>query len=72
MRDEDRGLIKTEVYIFEPLGAEAVATLTLGERQLKVVCPWQEKLQIGEPVGLDFSLDKVHLFDRKSGDALTA
>jgi multiple sugar transport system ATP-binding protein len=71
VRDGDGGLIETEVYIFEPLGAEAVATLTLGEGQLKVVCPWQEKLQIGENVRLDFSLDKVHLFDRKTGQALT-
>jgi len=71
VRDGDGGLIETEVYIFEPLGAEAVATLTLGKGQLKVVCPWQEKLQIGENVRLDFSLDKVHLFDRKSGEALT-
>ena len=71
VRNEDRGLIETEVYIFEPLGAEAVATLTLGDGQLKVVCPWQDKLQIGENVRLDFSLDKVHLFDRKTGEALT-
>jgi multiple sugar transport system ATP-binding protein len=71
VRDADCGLIETQVYIFEPLGAEAVATLTLGEGQLKVVCPWQEKLQIGENVRLDFSLDKVHLFNRKTGEALT-
>jgi multiple sugar transport system ATP-binding protein len=71
VRNENGGLIETEVYIFEPLGAEAVATLTLGEGHLKVVCPWQEKLQIGENVRLDFSLDKVHLFDRKTGEALT-
>ena len=71
VKDGDDGLIETEVYIFEPLGAEAVATLTLGEGQLKVVCPWQEKLQIGENVRLNLNLDKVHLFDRKTGDALT-
>jgi multiple sugar transport system ATP-binding protein len=72
VKDGKDGLIETEVYIFEPLGAEAVATLTLGDRQLKVVCPWQEKLQIGENVRLGFSLDKVHLFDRKTGEALTS
>ena len=72
VRNEDRGLIETEVYIFEPLGAEAVVTLTLGEGQLKVVIPWQEKLQIGENVRLNFSLDKVHLFDRNTGEALTS
>ncbi len=71
VRNEECGLIETEVYIFEPLGAEAVATLTLGEGQLKVVCPWQEKLQIGENVRLNFGLDKVHLFDRNTGEALT-
>lgn len=71
VRNGERGMIETEVYIFEPLGAEAVATLTLGEGHLKVVFPWQEKLKIGENVRLDFNLDKVHLFDRKTGEALT-
>ena len=70
VKEEGGGLMETEVYIFEPLGAEAVATLTLGDEQIKVVCPWQEKLGIGEKVRLDFSLDKVHLFDRKTGEAL--
>lgn len=70
VKGEDGGLIEAEVYVFEPLGAEAVATLTLREGKMKVVCPWQDKLKIGERVRLDFNLDKVHLFDRKTGEAL--
>lgn len=68
--DSKEGLIAAEVYVFEPLGGEAVATLSVGGKRMKVVCPWEKKLKIGEKVGLSFSLDNVHLFDQKSGKAL--
>jgi multiple sugar transport system ATP-binding protein len=69
-KDSSKGLMSAEVYVFEPLGGEAVATLSLEEKRLKVVCPWEQKLKIGERVGLSFSLDKVYLFDRQTGLSL--
>jgi multiple sugar transport system ATP-binding protein len=70
VKDPARGFFMAEVYVFEPLGGEAVATLSLAEKKLKVVCPWEEKLRIGENVGLSFSLDKVYLFDQNTGKSL--
>ncbi len=64
------GLFDAEVYVFEPLGTEAVATLSLEETRLKVVCPWEMKLKIGERVGVSFNLNKVHLFDLQTREAL--
>jgi multiple sugar transport system ATP-binding protein len=69
-RAGQEGLMSAEVYVFEPLGGEAVATLSIADTRLKVVCPWEEKLKIGEQVGLDFSLDNVYLFDKKTGQSL--
>jgi multiple sugar transport system ATP-binding protein len=65
-----KGLIAAEVYVFEPLGGGAVATLTLKGKRLKVVCSWEEKLKIGENVGLSFSLDNIYLFDQQTGKSL--
>ncbi len=65
-----KGLFDTEVYVFEPLGTEAVATLNLDGLHLKVVCPWERKLKIGEKVAVGFNLNKVHLFERQTGEAL--
>lgn len=71
-REASKSLIQGEVYIFEPLGGEAVATVSVNEKLVKIVCPWEDKLSIGEKVGLDFPLSNVHIFDRKSGTALYA
>ena len=66
-KDAAGGFIQGEVYVFEPLGGEAVATVSVNEKLVKIVCSWEDKLAIGEKVGLSFSLSKVHIFDRKSG-----
>ncbi len=71
-KDAARGLIRGEVYVFEPLGGEAVATVRVNKKLVKIVCPWEDKLSTGEKVGLSFSLSNVYIFDRKSGTALLA
>lgn len=71
-KNADKGLIKGEVYVFEPLGGEAVATISLEDKLVKVVCPWEDKLSIGEKVGLNFSMAKVHMFKEQSGLAMYA
>jgi multiple sugar transport system ATP-binding protein len=70
-RDPAQGLIPAEVYIFEPLGGEAVATLTVKDTHIKVLCAWEDKLAIGSKVSISFASEKVHLFDRKTGLALS-
>jgi multiple sugar transport system ATP-binding protein len=71
-RDPAKGLIAGEVYIFEPLGGEAVATLSVEKILVKVLCSWDANLRIGEKVSLSFALDTVHVFDKDTGKALYA
>lgn len=70
-KGKKKGVITAEVYIFEPLGGEALVTLSLKDTLMKVVCPWREKLTIGDKVVLNFALEKVYLFHKKTGEALS-
>ena len=69
-REASKGLIQGEIYVFEPLGGEAVATVKVDEKLVKIVCPWEDKFSIEEKVGLNFSIENIHLFERQSGAAL--
>jgi ABC-type sugar transport system ATPase subunit len=71
-RDPTQGLIRGEVYVFEPLGGEAVATVSVEGKLVKVLCSWSSRLKIGEQVSLSFDLDTVHVFNRDTGKALYA
>ncbi len=70
--DPAKGLIHGEVYVFEPLGGEAVATVSVEGKLVKVLCSWSSRLKIGEQVSLSFDLDTVHVFNRDTGKALYA
>lgn len=67
-----RGLIDGEVYVFEPLGGEAVATVSVAGKLVKVLCSWSSSFKIGDKVSLGFDLDTVHLFNLDTGRALYA
>ena len=71
-KNADKGLIKGEVYVFEPLGGEAVATISVEDKLIKVLCPWEDKLSIGDRVGLNFSMANAHIFDKQSSLAVYA
>ncbi|MGA2479363.1 MAG: ABC transporter ATP-binding protein [Spirochaetia bacterium] len=71
-RDPAEGLIRGEVYVFEPLGGEAVATVSVQGKLVKVLCSWSSAFRIGEPVSLSFDLDTVHVFNRDTGKAFYA
>ena len=71
-QDPARGLIRGEVYVFEPLGGEAVATVSVEGKLVKVLCSWSSRLKIGDKVSLSFDLDTVHVFNRDTGRALYA
>ena len=71
-RDPAQGLIRGEVYVYEPLGGEAVATVSVQGKLVKVLCPWSSSLKIGDPVTLSFDLDTVHVFNRDTGRAFYA
>jgi len=68
-KDSNEGALAAEVYVFEPLGGEAVATLTVNGLTIKVACSPDRRLKIGDKVGLSFSVDDVHLFDAETGES---
>jgi multiple sugar transport system ATP-binding protein len=71
-QDPSQGLIRGEVYVFEPLGGEAVATVSIEGKLVKVLCSWSSRLKIGDKVSLSFDLDTVRVFNRDTGRALYA
>ena len=71
-RGAGKGLIDGEVYVFEPLGGEAVATVNVEGKLVKVLSSWAQGYRIGEKVSLDFALENVHVFERDTGKALRA
>ena len=75
IRPEDitlgQGGIQGEVYVVEPLGRDTLVTLNIGAETIKVIAPPGFKANPGEQVQLAFSVEKIHLFDKETGRALT-
>jgi ABC-type sugar transport system ATPase subunit len=70
--DVGKGVLEAEVYVFEPLGGEAVATFSVRGKRVKATCSADRRLKIGQKVGLSFSLDNIHLFNPGTGEALAS
>lgn len=68
--DSNNAMIAADVYVFELLGTEAVATLTINDAKLQVLCPSNAKLKIGQRIGLNFDLEKSYLFEPETGKSL--
>lgn len=62
--------IETEVYVVEPLGRDILVSVKLGKSMIKFFAPPSFKANIGERVRLNFNLDKIMLFDKKSEKSL--
>jgi len=68
--DIQKASFGAEVYVFEPLGTEAVVSLSLQGNIIKTICPTNYRLRIGDKVGLNFAMEKAYLFDATGGKAL--
>ena len=62
--------IETEVYVVEPLGRDILVSVKLGKSMIKVFASPSFKANIGDRVRLNFNLDKIMLFDKKSEKSL--
>lgn len=62
--------LRAEVYIVEPLGAENIVNLKLGEQIVKVRTSPTFVPPIGQQLWASFDPDRSHLFDPKSEEAL--
>ena len=61
--------IPAKVYVTEPLGAETVADLHVGEQVVKALADPELELRTDQPVKLRLDARRLHLFD-ESGDAI--
>jgi multiple sugar transport system ATP-binding protein len=69
---EGRVPVSAKVALTEPLGAETLVTLTVGNCELVARCPASFELNSGEPLTVHLSLSHMHLFDADTGLALPA
>lgn len=69
-KETPKNSIKTEVYVVEPLGSEAIVDLKVGNNLIKAKTTTDFKIDIGEPLWAGFNMEKVHLFDKKREKAI--
>lgn len=67
-RRED--LIEAQLYVKEPLGDRLILDLKVGSILLKALVSPNFKADIGDQLQLEFPVDKIYLFDKKTGKVL--
>lgn len=70
--DATSGSLPATVLVSEPLGAQQLLTVQVGNDILKVTTAPEPLFQAGQTVGLTLNKEKVRLFDEESGKALFA
>jgi len=69
--DRPRGdAVEAEVYVLEPLGAEIIVDLKIGENMLKAKTPEGLLPSIGDKIWVSFRRNKLHIFDKKTEKAI--
>ena len=64
------GDASAEVYVVEPMGREQIVDVQVAGQRLRAIAPPGFRAQIGDRVGLRFTPDQLHVFDRASGERL--
>jgi len=62
--------VRSQVLVVEPLGAQQLLTVQVGEDVLKVATRADVAIEPGQAIWLKFSPEKIRLFDEQTGDAL--
>lgn len=61
-----KGGIECEVYAVEPLGTETIVDLKVGDEVVRAVTGTIFEAQIGEKVWMNFDVNKLHIFDKRT------
>lgn len=64
------GAFEAEAYAMEPLGRDVIVNLRLNDIIIKMMTTPAFRAGIGERVWVGFDLDKMHLFDMKTEEAI--
>jgi multiple sugar transport system ATP-binding protein len=65
-----KGLIKAVLDVIEPLGDVTILDLKVGDYLVKAVVSSDFKAKLGDELWVKFQVDKIFLFDKKTGKAL--
>jgi len=66
-----KGLIKAVLDVIEPLGDVTILNLKVGDYLVKAVVSPDFKAKLKDELWVRFTVDKIYLFDKKTGKALT-
>jgi ABC-type sugar transport system ATPase subunit len=66
-----KGLVKAQLEVLEPLGDKQILDLKVGDYLVKALVSPDFKAQMGDEMWIDFPADKIYIFDKKTGQALT-
>jgi multiple sugar transport system ATP-binding protein len=66
----DTSGIAGDVYVVEPLGDRNIYDIRVGAGMFKVKTPPTYRVQAGSQLNLGFNLDRVHVFDAKTQQAI--
>ncbi|RLE70764.1 MAG: sugar ABC transporter ATP-binding protein [Thermoprotei archaeon] len=74
IRPEDvvigEGGIEGEVYVVEPLGRDAIVHVNVGGgMRIRAMVPAGTPISMGGKIRISFNMERMHLFDKKSGEA---
>jgi len=71
VKAKGKGMIKATLEIDEPLGDRQVLDLKVGEYLVKALVLPDFKAALGDDLWIEFPSDKIYVFDKKTGQALT-
>ncbi len=64
------GCLLAELFLSEPLGVETILYFRVGTEFLRTLSPPGVNRSIGEKVAIDFDLENLHLFNRKTEERI--
>jgi multiple sugar transport system ATP-binding protein len=70
VKDKEGKLIRARVEVIEPLGSEIYLHLSSGKDFFMARVPHHYKTELGKEVGLVIDLDKTHVFDIETENAV--
>ncbi len=59
-----------KIYVTEPLGEDVIIDVTMGDELIKAKTVIGQSWQIDGPIYLQVKYDRIHLFDRATGESL--
>jgi multiple sugar transport system ATP-binding protein len=66
-----KDLVKARLDVIEPLGDKQILDLEVGNHLVKALVSPEFEAEIGDGLWIEFSVDNVYIFDKKTGEALT-